>query len=95
MKKIENKETALDAGDKKLTYAGLCKLVLNQMPQGGFTYQVMKERGRIEDVLNKTKTMIELEDADYKILMKCLDLYTWGRRDPEILKFMEAMKNIG
>lgn len=67
-------------------------LALNVPPPGGaFTPALMRARNRVEDAVAKVKVggMIELEDADLETAREAVKNVQWGRRDRNILKFVE------
>lgn len=95
MKTIPNLSFALKAAegsDKNATLIDLLKMTLNVAPAGGFDFKTIRVRNRISDVLDKVADggNIELEDADYAELRRCVESYRWGTPHPELLKLADA-----
>ena len=88
MKKIENKNYTMMADkDRTATTVDLIKLCLNQPPQGGFNYEDLKNRERIDNAL---ETM-EFEDADFKNLVNYVKAMRWNIRHADILDFINEI----
>lgn len=100
MKKIENIETELtkviDITEENpqgkvvnLTYADLCLVNLNYMPQDGLLPTQMAER---VGIINKCKDVkphdyIELEDSEFNILLDCNQKTRWQAIHDDIVEF--------
>jgi hypothetical protein len=95
MKEIPNKSTALPPAKTDglaPTYADLLRNALDFPPQGGFTLEEMRKRGRIDKALTDVKAgdVIKLEDADYTAAQEVIRAVRWNGRSPELLAFAEA-----
>lgn len=99
MKTVPNVTFTLKAdGLTPSTTASLLRLTLAQQPapspanpQGGFTFEIMRSRNRIADVIDKLKdgAPLKLEDADYANAVQCVRDMRWGTNHPDLLKFAE------
>lgn len=77
------------------TARALIKQVLDAPPSDGFTPSVMRERARIDAVLDglpEDATELELEDADAKTLLKCVQSMRFGFRHKGLLDFCDAIE---
>jgi hypothetical protein len=95
MKEITNRTTTLPplkAGEPPPTYADLLRTSLDFPPQGGFTLEEMRKRGRIDNALAKVKPgdVIKLEDADYAVAQEIIRAARWNGRSSEVVAFAEA-----
>ncbi len=74
------------------TYADLLRNALDFPPQGGFTLEEMRKRGRIDKALEGVEPggIIKLEDADYMAAQEVIRAVRWNGRSPELLAFAEA-----
>ena len=97
MKKIKNEKTIIleskvkFKGDEKkhMSYKDLIELVLDIVPQGGFTVTDVTNRLRLKDQLKKAKDDISLEDADYGNLKELIKISRWPYYDEEIGTFLK------
>lgn len=101
MKKIKiEKTTLLESklkfqGDpsKEVDYKDLMEIVLDIIPQGGFTPKDIRDRNRIQGAIDEAKDgTINLEDSDYENFVKIIETSRWPVRDKEILKFLDLFK---
>jgi len=115
MKKVEIKTTGLEL--KKLTgkttedgkmadTRDLIEVCLDIIPQGGFTPRDIRERNRIQIVLDKSKEkkpksemkssndILEFEDHDYDNLRVIVGLSRWVSRDKDLQAFLDTFKEI-
>ena len=102
MKEIQNKKTEITEnrikfqGDenKKVSYSDLLSIVLDIVPQGGFTPTDIHNRMRIKNQLNNNtdKVVIKLEDADYKNLVALINISRWPFYDAELEEFLNNFK---
>lgn len=97
MKLIENKKTSIlkSETDKScLDYRELIKSCLDMTPQGGFSFEDLTKRARIDAALKKSKNgKIELEDADYENLKSIVKEMRWLVRHNDILEFTKTILN--
>lgn len=95
MKKIEIKEIAITGPGKEknsirnMTYADLCMINLNYMPQEGLLPTQMAER---VNIINKFKdaevdSVIELEDKEFETLKSCNEKTRWQMMHEDIIEF--------
>lgn len=92
MKTLDNKRFLL--GTNEVQYSELIKTCLNNVPQGGFTPQEMKERMKILDVLETANGTIELEDADAKKMKDCVKQMKWGLLDKNLIEFIDSVEKL-
>lgn len=94
MKKLVNKE--IEVAGEKLTYAQLIINMLPSIPDGGLTYDEIKKRSRLENVLEKCVDLSEivLEDADATYLEEFVTKLRYAVYDRKINLFIEDVKNM-
>lgn len=97
MKSIEIKthETVKFTEEENLNTRHLIQMIINRLPNGGFTLKDIQERDRIEKAMKETKEgfPILLEDADHKNLEDLAKNMQWPVRDMFISEFVEDLKN--
>lgn len=96
MKTITNKSVDLNAPhipNAPTCYAGLIEACLNQTPQGGFTYEDIKLRQRIEHACVKGISKFNLEDADHAKLVELVKSMRWLVRSEAIVQFTDDILN--
>lgn len=74
-------------GDSKKTldYKDLIEVALDVVPQGGFAPKDIRDRNRIQDILDKSNDVyFKIEDADYDNLVKVMADSRWIVRSPEL-----------
>lgn len=90
-------------GESQVSTQDLIKFCLNNPPEGGsFQYKDYKDRARVENAMDKVTTdadersgngstdlYFELEDSDYKNLVRYVRDMKWGVRSPFILEFCD------
>lgn len=93
MRKIKVEKTKITEeqikfrGDSKKTldYKDLIEVALDVVPQGGFAPKDIRDRNRIQDVLDKSNdAYFKIEDADYDNLVKIVADSRWTIRDSEL-----------
>lgn len=106
MKNIKNNKTKIElskikfngATDKTSDYVDLIESCLDIVPQGGFTPKDIRERNRIQDVIDKYRAQedqekdIELEDQDYEALSRIITTSRWASRDKELFQFLSLFE---
>ena len=90
---IENQIKFQGDKDKELDYKDLIEVALDVVPQGGFTPKDIRNRNRIQDVLDKSTNVIEIEDADYDNLKKIIKDSRWILRDSELNTFLQNFED--
>ena len=90
---IENQIKFQGDKDKELDYKDLIEVALDVVPQGGFTPKDIRNRNRIQDVLDKSTNVIEIEDADYDNLKKIIKDSRWILRDSELNIFLQNFED--
>lgn len=91
MKTIENKLSELEVTQgTKSTYAQICCMVVKSTPQA-ISISDMRDRLRLIDILEKSDKTIDLEDADYKALMRLLNEFKWPTVHKGIVQLMDDM----
>ena len=88
MKTIEIKDVT-----EKQNTLDLMNLALNNPPREGFDLKEMKARLRVEEAFSKKKDgKIQLEDADFDILKRCVQSMRWVSRDKKLIEFLEVFE---
>jgi hypothetical protein len=91
MKQFEDIQTAIKAqGDDGLfeaKYSDLIKIALKMPEQGGFSYEDIDHRIKINRALDKNP--ISLEDADHKYLVNLIKRTRWNFWHEDLLKFRD------
>ena len=95
MKTFLNHDVEISTG--KTNDYELMLTCLNNMPQGGFSPEEMHSRLRVVDVIKVDQEeggtdSIELEDADAKVLQRCVEAMRWGVLDRGLLLFVERVR---
>lgn len=96
MKKIKNEKTKIPESkikfkgdkDKTMSYEDLIGLVLEIIPQGGFTVTDVTNRLRLKEQLKDSKAEINFEDADFKNLQGIVKVSRWNYYDEELGNFL-------
>jgi len=81
---------------KILNYIDLIEIALDIIPQGGFTPKDIRDRNRIQDALDKAKSVedsILLEDADFEALEKVIKDSRWTLRDRDLNIFLKKFED--
>ena len=93
MKSLPNQIFSITIPGEKpiVTTATLLKICLSVPPQGGFDYKTMRDRSKVEDILDAVESgdTIALEDADYAVAVQCVTAMRWGIRHKDLVKFAE------
>lgn len=110
MKTIEIKETSINEnqlkmnGDdtKKISYIDLIEYTLDIIPQGGFTPKDIRNRNRIQIVideyLNKLgsniadETQLSFEDSDFDNLKEIIKSSRWTIRNKDVYTFLNLFE---
>jgi len=100
MKKIKNKQIVINDGKEKSESSLVAEMALSctkQPTEKGFDVSEMRKRMRVVDVLEKAiekkEKTINLEDADYDELKKCVDSMRWAIVDKGILEFCDLIED--
>lgn len=78
--------------DKCLNYADLIEVCLDIVPQGGFSPSDIRDRNRIQNVIDKgipKEGFLDFEDADWKNLKKIVIASRWVIRHKDLQKFLD------
>ena len=96
MKTLKNETTEIPFRDRKMTFADIIRQCLDHAPANGFSFADIRERSRIEKVLDDMGDDgdIMLEDADATNLKKIVDLMKWGIRHDDIIAFADAIEEL-
>lgn len=99
MKSIDNKTTVIvqvvEGKESKMTYHDLLKLIMNVPPQNGYTISEMRQRLKIYAELEPDKkNKINLEDADFAVLKKCVLDFKWAQAHKDIVAFVDHIESI-
>jgi hypothetical protein len=92
MKNVPNKITVhkKDANPESgyAAFSDLIRIALNSPPPGGFTPTVMRQRARIDDILDKSKPgdVLKLEDADVETVKSALQGCQWLIRSKDLIE---------
>jgi len=97
MKTFQNLETEFtDEKEVKLCYAYLAIQCLNSVPQGGISPVEMEGRVSVIKLLKNAepKAKIEIEDAPFNILLKCVENMKWALIHEDIVQFNKYIKSL-
>ena len=100
MKIIENKVTGIKESHIRhlgnpevvVDFKALLEMALDIIPQGGFTPKDLRERNRIQNVLEKSKSDIKLEDTDYNNLKQIIINSRWLTRHVDLVEFINKFE---
>jgi len=68
---------------------------LNNTPEGGYSYEDLKNRQRIEKACEKAKaTSIQFEDNDASNLQDIVQSMRWAMRHDDIMNFCKDVENM-
>lgn len=93
MKEIKLK--ILDTGElTQLDYKELIKSMIAtpSNPRAGLTLDEVRKGVRVLGVLENSKEVLTLEDADYNLLVKKLDTFKFGTAHKNIIEFADDIK---
>lgn len=101
MKVLENKKLTIQQNGKFIDYKQLIRNCLDDVPTSpatgaplGFSRSDMRDRDRIEIVIDKPGDEIKFEDTDADNLKRLVVSMRWAMRHKEILKFVEAVEEM-
>ena len=100
MKTIENKVTEIISGTpdqpKMMTYVDLCKLIINQPSQEGFTVEQIRQRLTIFGVLTVTENpeKVEIEVKDFTALKEVINKFKWAQVHKDIVAFVDYINSL-
>jgi len=86
-----------DATDRKIDTRDLIEVVLDQVPQGGFSPKDIRDRNRIQKVIDESHKAdneeesdytLSFEDEDFKNLTKLVNESRWGSRSTDLVDFL-------
>jgi hypothetical protein len=114
MKTVEVKITTLDLRamtgkptdvDKFADTCDILEVCLDNIPQGGYTPKDIRERNRLQVVIDefrtkrkedtsdkKVKPLLKFEDADYDALKIIVNNSRWGIRSKDLQGFLDTFK---
>jgi hypothetical protein len=95
MKQFENKTTeiAKDANEN-CKYSDLIELQLKKVPQGGLSYDDIKNRLKIGEVLSTANGEIELEDGYFQYLKKLINDARWGVVHKDLIQLKDDINEV-
>jgi len=101
MKQLELKSTTITVQNaegeliKNANYLDLITHCLNVPPPNGYSPDEMRQRMRIEDVVQKAANekakLLKLEDADAKKLKQVCNSVTWQLMSHDLIGFIDAV----
>jgi len=101
MKVLENKKLTVQQNGKFIDYKQLIRNCLDDVPTSpatgaplGFSRSDMRNRDRIEMVIDKPGDEIKFEDTDADNLKRLVVSMRWAMRHKEILEFIESVENM-
>ncbi len=97
MKILKNKTTTISVSNdsaKKVTFADLAKICLNQVPEGGLNVTEMQGRLDVMKKLNTSNGEISLENAEAEILKICTKSMTWLMIHDDVVEFVNAVDDM-
>lgn len=64
-------------------------------PNAGITYSQMRQRDRVLDALeaHKDKRYVDLEDADYQVVIGILEVFQWATAKRELRQVLDEIHN--
>lgn len=92
MKTLINK--TIKVAGNETNYKELIESALNQTPQGGFSFEEIRKRNKIQDVLDKANGKMSFEDAEAENLKEIVNASRWIVRDKSIEEFGEEVNNL-
>jgi hypothetical protein len=83
--------------DRDMDTRDLIEVVLDQVPQGGFAPKDIRDRNRIQRVIDESRESdkkenqdtLNFEDEDFKNLSTMVGTSRWGSRDKDLVDFLE------
>jgi len=80
--------------DFELDYTDLIEVALDTPPQGGFIPKDIRERNRIQKIMDEAKDgVISFEDADWENLKKIIKASRWMVRNKDLEKFLQLFED--
>lgn len=96
MKTFENRATSLPLGGESLAhYSDLALIAVNyDDKKQGFTAEEVHDRVRIISILKAATALqqVQLEDADAKKLLACINVTRWSQPHPDVDEFVTYMR---
>jgi hypothetical protein len=111
MKNINVKTTSLELtklngkstdGEVFADTLDLMETTLDIVPQGGFTPKDIRDRNRIQTVIDELRDkrkvtkdidpVLSLEDHDYDVLKNIVSISRWASRDKVLQEFLDSFK---
>lgn len=96
MKKIKNKKLNFrvieDGKEKVADYAYLISVCVNEVGKNGISINDMRKRLRILERLNSE--YIELEDADFNLLVTLVNEMIYAKVNKEIVEFTDYINSL-
>lgn len=92
MKSLLNKQTTIKDSEREdylFKYSDLIKVVCDKPPAQGWTTTIMKQRLRIQDIIEQSKEVIELEDSDATAVSVLVKSMTWAIKHKDLVQFEE------
>lgn len=79
--------------DRNMDTRDLIEVVLDQIPNGGFTPKDIRDRNRIQKVIDNSRgdelaETLVFEDEDFKNLSALANTSRWGSRNADLLDFL-------
>lgn len=97
MKTIENKKVEINKEGQmpiKDSYCGFIKSAINTLTPQGLTYEDIRWRLKVEDVLAKSTDVIVLEDAEFDKVKKSVNTMSWLVIDQQIIDFVDYINGL-
>jgi hypothetical protein len=92
MKTIANKETSIKKDENSnVKYSDLAIACLNQIPQGGLNATEMRSRIKCIDALENAGEEIQLEDAEFETLKRCVNSMKWAILHKDVVDFIDEI----
>lgn len=94
MKTLENKSTSIALKDENpFDYAKLIQICLDHVTEKGLSRRELRNRARIEDVIEASNGKFDFEDADAENLKRIVNQdMRWGIRHKDILQFCDDVE---
>lgn len=94
MKKLELKKVDFFKNEEgeSVNYSALIRVCLNNVPEGGYTVQEMRDRMDILNKAEKANGSLDLEDSETKKLKSCVKAMKWSLMNKEIVQFCDDVE---